>query len=204
MRAIAGCSNLAEKVKDCLQRLMDWDLWRTTFGAIQLRSTNQKSCTRTNRCQWQAFCRVLQATRLGTKLLRSSELRAELVKVRAQFIDRFLIDGNIASTEFKTLEDISLGTSLNGTKNISDHILISRLGRAFETDPRVILTKDELSKSKAQSLYVEHPNNDFIVKVDDFISRPQVRTHMMRSGAKFWHVPGRLRIAISAIADFCR
>ncbi len=46
-------------------------------------------------------------------------------------------------------------------------MLISQLGRAVETDPKIILSKDELSRSKAMSFYADHPQQECMDFLDE-------------------------------------
>ena len=164
--AIPHCEALAYSALECLDD-PSWVKWSTTFGAIERRAIDCKTDVRTVRCQWQAFARVLQATRLALKLIRSEDLQAELVMTRTQFIDQFVLEGEIASSSFKALANMSLDASLSGSSDAEDHGLISRLGRAVETDPRIILSKEELSRSNAASLYADRPQEAFMKLVDD-------------------------------------
>ena len=171
--AIPHCEALAYSALECLDD-PSWVKWSTTFGAIERRAIDCKTDVRTVRCQWQAFARVLQATRLALKLIRSEDLQAELVMTRTQFIDQFVLEGEIASSSFKALANMSLDASLSGSSDAEDHGLISRLGRAVETDPRIILSKEELSRSNAASLYADRPQEAFMKLVDDHVLRAQI------------------------------
>ena len=76
-------------------------------------------------------------------------------------------DGNIASTEFKMRADVTLCDSLTGCDGLDDNVLVSRPARAVETDPRIILHKEDEGHEKAESLYKPHHYQNFTRSVEE-------------------------------------
>ena len=62
--------------------------------------------------------------------------------------------------------DTALSDSLRGTSDLDANVLMSRLGRAVETDPRIILHKEDIDPKKAESFYKPHPYGDLIREVE--------------------------------------
>ena len=56
----------------------------------------------------------------------------------------------------------TLHLRLTPTASLEDHVLISRLGRAVETDPQVTIEEEDMDREKAASFYKPHPNESFI------------------------------------------
>ena len=166
VRQCPECDGLAQELIELLDGTKPWRQWKLILEAIERRSDKLDRPFANVRQQWQAFHRVLQATSIGLDLVDSDHLRDSLLEARVAFISQFVNDGNIASAEFKALADLALSDSLRGTAALDDNVLISRLGRAAETDPRIILHKEEIDRKKAESFYQEHPYGEFIQEVE--------------------------------------
>eukprot|EP00435_Cladocopium_sp_Y103_P022037 s2688_g5.t1 len=184
IRQVSQCEELADGILQILDDLSSWKRWKCLFSAFERRARTAERPPSVVRQQWQAFQRVLHATRLAEDLITNEELLRRLRDKRATFIESFLTRGEVVSSESKDLANFALERSLEGTVGLDDHVAISRLGRAIETDPQVIAHKEDVDREKAASFYESHPHQLFIDRVGDELQNLEDPFDLMGSAAR--------------------